>query len=116
MSTAQRTTRRGRLRAGAMVGTLATVAIIDGGCGGERDRGGGSGGGSSLKGSIRSEGSSTVGPLSEAAAERFQGDNPDVRVTVGTSGTGGGCEKFCAGETDLSDASREIKEEEAAAC
>ncbi len=65
-----------------------------------------------LSGTIRIDGSSTVGPLSEAAAEGFQGENPDVKVTVGTSGTGGGFEKFCAGETDISDASRPIKDDE----
>ena len=43
---------------------------------------------------------------------RFQGENPNVKVTVGTSGTGGGFEKFCAGETDISDASRPIKDDE----
>jgi phosphate transport system substrate-binding protein len=69
-------------------------------------------GGSDLSGSIRADGSSTVGPLTEAAAEGFQGENAGVKVTVGTSGTGGGFEKFCAGETDLSDASRPIKDDE----
>jgi phosphate transport system substrate-binding protein len=57
-----------------------------------------------------------VAPLSEAVAEAFQAENPDVRVTVGTSGTGGGFEKFCAGETDISDASRQVEEEEMQAC
>jgi phosphate transport system substrate-binding protein len=51
-----------------------------------------------------------------AAAEEFQGQNPNVNVTVGTSGTGGGFEKFCAGETDISDASRPIEDDEAAIC
>ncbi|MGH3851347.1 MAG: PstS family phosphate ABC transporter substrate-binding protein, partial [Pseudonocardiaceae bacterium] len=60
--------------------------------------------------------SSTVAPLSEAAAELFQEENSGVRVTVGTSGTGGGFEKFCNGETDISDASRAIEADEAAAC
>jgi phosphate transport system substrate-binding protein len=57
-----------------------------------------------------------VGPLTEAVAEEFQSENPGVKVTVGTSGTGGGFEKFCVGETDISDASREIEPEEAATC
>jgi phosphate transport system substrate-binding protein len=74
------------------------------------------GSGSGLSGSIRIDGSSTVAPLSEAVAEEFEAANPDVRVTVGTSGTGGGFEKFCAGETDISDASRAIEPEEVAAC
>ena len=69
-----------------------------------------------LNGTIAIDGSSTVGPLSEAAAEQFQGDNSGVRVTVGTSGTGGGFEKFCAGETDISDASRQIEPDEVSAC
>jgi phosphate transport system substrate-binding protein len=73
-----------------------------------------SGGG--LSGTIRIDGSSTVAPLSETAAELFQDANPGVQVTVGTSGTSGGFEKFCNGETDISDASRVIKDEEVEAC
>jgi len=73
-------------------------------------------GGDSLSGEIRIDGSSTVTPLISIAAEDFQSENSDVRVTVGTSGTGGGFEKFCAGETDFSMASRPIKDEETAAC
>jgi phosphate transport system substrate-binding protein len=65
-----------------------------------------------LSGRIEIDGSSTVGPLSTLAAEQFQQNNPDVQVTVGVSGTGGGFERFCAGETDISDASRPIKEDE----
>jgi phosphate transport system substrate-binding protein len=72
--------------------------------------------GGELSGTIKIDGSSTVAPLSEAAAEMFQAEHPGVRVTVGTSGTGGGFEKFCAGETDISDASRAIEEDEVAAC
>jgi phosphate transport system substrate-binding protein len=70
-----------------------------------------------LKGSIRIDGSSTVFPFAEAAAELFNEENPDVKITTGQSGTGGGFEKFCAGETDISDASRPIKaDEEAPVC
>ena len=69
-----------------------------------------------VSGEIRIDGSSTVAPLTEAIAEEFQAENPDVKVTVGTSGTGGGFEKFCAGETDANDASEAIGEEEIAAC
>jgi phosphate transport system substrate-binding protein len=85
-------------------------------CGDDDDEngGGGGGGGGDLSGTIRVDGSSTVAPLTESAAELFQAENPDVRVTVGTSGTGGGFEKFCAGETDISDASRPIKDDEEA--
>jgi phosphate transport system substrate-binding protein len=71
---------------------------------------------SDLSGRIEADGSSTVGPFTTAAAERFQRDNPDVRLTVGVSGTGGGFERFCRGETDLSTASRPIKDEEIALC
>jgi phosphate transport system substrate-binding protein len=69
-----------------------------------------------LSGTIRIDGSSTVGPLSEAAAELFRASQSGVQITVGTSGTGGGFKKFCAGETDISDASRAISEEEKALC
>jgi phosphate transport system substrate-binding protein len=74
------------------------------------------GGSSNLQGTIRIDGSSTVGPLTEAAAELFREENPDVRITVGISGTGGGFEKFCAGETDISDASRKIEPDEEKTC
>jgi len=70
----------------------------------------------SLSGTVSADGSSTVGPLTTAAAEAFGAANPGVQVTVGISGTGGGFEKFCNGETDLSNASRPIKDEEKAAC
>lgn len=69
-----------------------------------------------LSGNIVIDGSSTVAPLSEAAAELFMTEHPEVLVSVGTSGTGGGFELFCNGETDGSDASREISEEEAQRC
>jgi phosphate transport system substrate-binding protein len=69
-----------------------------------------------LSGTIRIDGSSTVGPLSEAAAELFQNENPGVRVTVAISGTSGGFEKFCIGETDMNDASRPIKDSEIELC
>ncbi|WP_127532809.1 PstS family phosphate ABC transporter substrate-binding protein [Paenibacillus kobensis] len=69
-----------------------------------------------LTGEIEIDGSSTVYPLTEAAAEEFGKMNKDVRVTVGVSGTGGGFKRFCAGELAISDASRPIKDEEAQAC
>ncbi|MGG3450988.1 PstS family phosphate ABC transporter substrate-binding protein [Domibacillus aminovorans] len=68
-----------------------------------------------LQGEISIDGSSTVYPIMEAVAEEFMLEQPDVKVTVGLSGTGGGFEKFIAGETAMSNASRPIKEEEAAA-
>lgn len=72
--------------------------------------------GGDLTGNVLVDGSSTVFPISEAMAEEFQAANPGVRVTVGVSGTGGGFQKFCAGETDVSNASRPITAEEIAAC
>ena len=65
---------------------------------------------------VSTDGSSTVFPVTEAMAEEFQNANPDVNVTVGLSGTGGGFKKFCRGETDISNASRPIKAEEKEAC
>lgn len=90
---------------------LISMGLFLAACGDEN-----SGGSSNLSGSIKIDGSSTVGPLSEAAAELFREENPDVRITVGISGTGGGFEKFCADETDISDASRPIEDEEIAVC
>jgi phosphate transport system substrate-binding protein len=69
-------------------------------------------GGEQLSGRIVSDGSSTVGPLTTAAAERYRDEQPSVNIEVGISGTGGGFERFCAGETDISNASRPIDEEE----
>jgi phosphate transport system substrate-binding protein len=63
-------------------------------------------------GTVAVDGSSTVFPLSNAAYELLTEENPDIKVTVGEAGTGGGFERFCAGETDISDASRPIDEEE----
>jgi phosphate transport system substrate-binding protein len=71
---------------------------------------------SGLSGDVLVDGSSTVFPISEAMAEEFMSENPDVRVTVGVSGSGGGFQKFCNGETDISNASRSISEEEIALC
>jgi phosphate transport system substrate-binding protein len=69
-----------------------------------------------LSGRLTADGSSTVAPLMSLAAERFRRREPGVKVTVGTSGTGGGFERFCRGETDLADASRPIKDEEQELC
>lgn len=65
-----------------------------------------------LSGTITIDGSSTVYPITEAVAEEFQLANPDVKVPTAFSGTGGGFKKFCAGETDVNDASRPIKEDD----
>jgi len=69
-----------------------------------------------LSGTIKIDGSSTVYPVTEAIAEEFRTVAPKVKVTVGVSGTGGGFKKFGRGETDISDASRPIKEKEAVVC
>jgi phosphate transport system substrate-binding protein len=100
-----------------MLALAATSALAFGvgACGGDdaAETTAASGGESTeLSGEIRIDGSSTVFPFAEAAAELFSAEQPDVRVTVGQSGTGGGFEKFCAGETDISNASRPIKDDE----
>jgi phosphate transport system substrate-binding protein len=69
-----------------------------------------------FSGDIKIDGSSTVGPLSKAAADLYSEEQPKVKATVGISGTGGGFKKFCNGETDISDASRPILDEEKKAC
>lgn len=69
-----------------------------------------------LQGEIKIDGSSTVYPITEAVAEEFRAEQPDVKVTVGVSGTGGGFKKFGRGEIDINDASRPIKEQEATTC
>src|SRR5215210_2529620 len=112
-------TRRESIACVALLLTLLTIAAA--GCGG---RGGDesvdgtapTASGGDLSGRIDADGSSTVGPYTTAAAERFQKEQDGVQITVGVSGTGGGFERFCRGETDLSDASRPIKDDEAQAC
>jgi phosphate transport system substrate-binding protein len=91
----------------------AGAAALIAGCGGGSNQAQEEGGQASV---IRVDGSSTVFPISEAVAEEFQKANENVRVTVGVSGTGGGFQKFCSGETDISDASRPIRPTEIEAC
>jgi len=71
---------------------------------------------SELTGEVVSDGSSTVGPMTQAVAEEFAAIAPAVRTSVDISGTGGGFQRFCSGETDIQNASREIKESEAEDC
>jgi phosphate transport system substrate-binding protein len=106
-----------RTRRLTFAAVMAVAAILVAGCGRDDDSGsttpvatGGSG--QELSGRIEVDGSSTVGPFVTAGAEEFQAQNSGVQVTVGISGTGGGFERFCAGETDISDASRPIKDDE----
>ncbi|MFY9325081.1 MAG: PstS family phosphate ABC transporter substrate-binding protein [Candidatus Nanopelagicales bacterium] len=106
----------------ALVGILSASAILLSACGSDSDSSTSASteetteAAAALSGTIRIDGSSTVAPYSEVAAELFMNENPGVQVSVATSGTGGGFEKFCVGETDGSDASRLIKDEEAAIC
>ncbi len=72
--------------------------------------------GGNLSGTIVISGSSTVEPISTRVKELFNEENPDVAISVDGPGTGDGFALFCAGETDISDASRAISEEEVAAC
>jgi phosphate transport system substrate-binding protein len=102
-------------RRGWLLGLTLAIALAATACGGDDDAGGGTGG-ASLSGSIVIDGSSTVAPISEAITEEFNKQESGVKVTVGTSGTGGGFTKFCNGETDISDASRAISDEEQQAC
>lgn len=67
-----------------------------------------------LDGEIKIDGSSTVFPITEAVAEEFRSEAPEVRVTVGFSGTGGGFQKFIRGDIDINDASRKIESGEVA--
>lgn len=94
----------------AAVASIAALGISA--CGSSDDSSTDTSGGGNVSGAVAIDGSSTVFPFAQAAAEGFQGENPDAKVTVGQSGTGGGFEKFCAGEIDIADASRPIDEEE----
>jgi phosphate transport system substrate-binding protein len=99
-------------KAAAFSATIAVAALLLSACGGQATPTDGEG----LSGSVAADGSSTVAPLAEAAADLFRDVEPGINVTVATSGTGGGFKAFCAGETDISDASRPVKDEEAAIC
>ena len=100
----------------SIVVALTALALVAAACGGD----GATPSNDALKaltGDIVADGSSTVFPITQAVAEEFRlAGAKGVKVSVGSSGTGGGFKKFCAGETDISDASRAIKDEEAAEC
>ncbi len=100
---------------------LAMLAVACGNQAGSEDTGSGEGaaaeeGGEALSGTVEVDGSSTVEPLTNAVGEEYAAEQPDVTVNVAASGTGGGFERFCAGETDISDASRPIEDDEVEAC
>jgi phosphate transport system substrate-binding protein len=103
-----------RVTAAALGLALALTA-----CGGDdagADKGSASAAAQELSGTISGDGSSTVFPIMEGIVEDFGQKHPKLKLQVGESGTGGGFEKFCNGETDFSNASRPIKDEEKAAC
>jgi phosphate transport system substrate-binding protein len=108
---------RPHLRLVLLAATLGVLVFAAAGCGRDEDEdtaGSGNGGTPTeqLSGTVLIDGSSTVGPLTTAAAEAYREEQPNVNVEVGVAGTGGGFERFCAGETDISNASRPIDEEE----
>ncbi|MBX9472569.1 phosphate ABC transporter substrate-binding protein PstS family protein [Microcella sp.] len=103
-------------KSAAFAATLAAAALFLSACAGTTETDEPAEGGEALSGAVVIDGSSTVAPNTEVAAELFQEVQPDVQVSVGVSGTGGGFEKFCNGETDISEASRRIADDEIAAC
>jgi phosphate transport system substrate-binding protein len=97
--------------------TIIALALIVVACGEKKEKTGDSQKeATALSGTIKVDGSSTVFPVTEAVAEEFRAVQPKVKVTIGVSGTGGGFKKFSRGETNLSNASRPIKDKEKAAC
>jgi len=94
---------------------IAALALALSACGGA-NAGDDENGSSGASGSVKVDGSSTVFPMSDTAAELLNEENSAIQVSVSESGTGGGFEKFCAGQTDISDASRPIEQEEIDAC
>ena len=100
---------------GRLGAALLSLGMLGAACGEANGTGTATGAsGDALSGSITIDGSSTVFPIAQAAAEDFQIENPDVKISVGFAGTGGGFEVFCAGDTQISNASRAIEEDEAA--
>lgn len=98
------------------VAAFAILGAVVAGCGGDDEAGSGNGDGANVGGAISIDGSSTVGPYVTIAAEDFADSGATTNITVGISGTGGGFERFCKGETDISNASRAIKDEEKDLC
>ncbi len=92
------------------VALVLALSLVVAACGGGGGGGGSQGGGGSepVSGEIAIEGSSTVQPITQAAAELFREQNPKARISVGGAGTSDGFEAFCQGDTQISDASRPI--------
>lgn len=106
-----------RMRLWLTVAGLSALALVVAACGGGGESGNNGGGGTGGSGgggdkNISVEGSSTVAPVTKAAADAFSQENSGARISVGSGGTGDGFEAFCAGKTDISDASRPIDQEE----
>jgi phosphate transport system substrate-binding protein len=104
-------------RLGGVAGVFLALAMVTTACSSKTDTSGsGNGGSGDLSGTIDISGSSTVLPITQLVAEKFSGSNPNVAVTVDGPGTGDGFVLFCEGKTAISDASRQIKDEEIQAC
>lgn len=103
-----------------LAAVLLAITLVAAACGGDDDSGGDTAttaaSGDGLSGTIAISGSSTVEPISALNAEKFSAANPGVAISVDGPGTGDGFQLFCTGETDISDASRAIKDEEKALC
>jgi phosphate transport system substrate-binding protein len=96
----------GRSKSFVVAGVIMALSLVLAGCGGGAS--GQQNGGGAVSGNIKIEGSSTVYPITQAAAELFRQENPEARIEVGGAGTSDGFEAFCKGDTQISDASRPI--------
>ena len=105
-----RLSKTGRSKLFVVAGLIAALSLVIVGCGGASGQQ--NGGGEPVSGEISIEGSSTVYPITQAAAELFREENPDARIEVGGAGTSDGFEAFCKGDTQISDASRPIDQAE----
>ncbi|MFT8319269.1 MAG: PstS family phosphate ABC transporter substrate-binding protein [Bacillus sp. (in: firmicutes)] len=101
-----------RLGFTALLGAVLTLTACGSGGASNNTNNADNGDSKQLQGQIKIDGSSTVYPIMEAVVEEYQAEQPNVKVSVASSGTGGGFKSFIAGETDLSNASRPIKDEE----